>query len=1067
MRTPIVVKTLALLAAFAMAPCLLRSSEPSSKAETEDSVGAATADSASEAKRADKQAAPDADLARPFVYLDKTVREGRKPRNLAHRGILHQELYRQAFLMAAREECGAVTRDARLCDPMPTERDNLPFAMASTNLTLKNLDQDEPVFKLEIRRGLPGELKERVVELQLEKKPRREDAKASLLAAEELSRGRFKEILEQEGFPATRRRCSQQPVPADVEELLGELVFTSQFAAIRRLHALVREHGESPALLGALVRGYANLGVLTELYWAPAHKVFKARALLYAQRMLTTGEDECWARWHRAYAFALTGIPIYVVEDLDAAAQGREQSGNEQNKERPAWVEVLDAYGGLDLARLKADEFPEPVRPFAHLMRYELIKQCGGARGGDPWTAPAAQKAAWALPDCYRVNQAVCRYSAFGPRREATARGIRMLGERIYADVLAIPELPPAAEKICQSVGQKSSPLAKLLGVTPPDTETEYFTRRRLIQSLLGEACEDSPEDGQPAARENEEASGQGSEHSPSTDKGELSWATLGHLVREISFLQVWHRACFLRYSLSVPPEEFIERSQPLVADHPYRLVINTLAWEAKEKIQAQQKADAKCDWDDMEPQAARVLKSLWDGDKTLGRALVPQFATHYDITMNDLRDCCYMPGLQARSFPAIIKLYLAINPPSPTARCLRLQFQWDEYKDQAAAWAEEYSEYPVVQKVVGMQLSAEKRYKEAIPYFKKALELSRSQAVYYALAKAYDALGQEDKWLATLQEHLKMPHQGLGHSKTEGAIARILCLKGHWETALPYAEAAAGSGAFSGLRTAAVCHEGLGHWAEAERYYKANAERYPPLGYVHWYLFCRRTGKGHVEVPRAWIEQLFAEPESREHRIIADSAAAFYVLEGNLETALSLYKKAFHKQNNPYYGLLVALVADQLGQTEECDAALKRIVEKGPGFPNPTTGKADHNEIRLAKMLIQDLAEGGQAALDVEAARKLHPDDSPYDQVNLDYFLGKYFELRGHEDRAVECWRRCMVSNVFVKCRTFACSELLRRGHGLLLPGESPRPDREKEQETEEDPETVPEQQSEVISDD
>ncbi|MFW6107020.1 MAG: hypothetical protein ACOC8H_02565, partial [bacterium] len=382
------------------APCLLWSSEPSSKAETKDAVDAAKIDSKNEATSADKSAAPEANSARPFVYLDKAAREGREPRNLAHRGILHQELYRQAFLSTAREECGAVTRDARLGDPVPADRDNPPFAIASTNVPFSSLKPDPALFKLEIRRGPRDKPKEKVTELALEKTPQREGAKASLVTTERLSRARFKQILMQEGFPEVPLRVSEQPVPADVEKRLSDLVFTSQFAAIRQLHGLVREHGESPALLGALVRGYANLGLLTELYWAPAHKVFKARALLYAQRMLTTGNDECWARWHRAYAFALTGIPICVVDDLDAADRCREQSGNGKSSEPPAWVAVLAAYGRQDMSGLKPEKCLDGAGLLAHVMRFQLIKQSRAARTASPSVGPAAIEASDALPRC-------------------------------------------------------------------------------------------------------------------------------------------------------------------------------------------------------------------------------------------------------------------------------------------------------------------------------------------------------------------------------------------------------------------------------------------------------------------------------------------------------------------------------------------------------------------------------------------------------------------------------------------------------------------------------------------
>ncbi|MFO7906837.1 MAG: tetratricopeptide repeat protein [Pirellulaceae bacterium] len=1037
MRNPVLLKTLTWLVAFAMAPCPLWSSESSSKAETTDSVDAAKSDSENETTSEDRAAPPDANPARPFVYLDKSARNGRKTRNLTQKGLLHQELYRQAFLLAAREECGAVTRDARLKDPMSAEGGNLPFALASTEFPESDQDSAAAAFKLKVRRGLPDKRKEKVAQLGLAKAPERGKLKTSLIAAEELSRGRFKEILEQEGFAAKDRPHSQHPVPEEVKTRLEDLVFTSQFAAIRQLHDLIRRQGESPFLLGALVRGYANLGVLTELYWAPAHKVFKARALLYAQRMLTTGDDECWARWHRAYAFALTGIPISVVEDLQTAAQRRDQARDGETVDPPAWVGVIDAYGQQDISGLKADNFQSGIAPLAHLMRFELIKQCGGAQSGDPRLRPAALEAADALPNCYRFNQAVCRYCCVVPLHEATKRGNRLLGKRLYLELLGMPGLPPAARTICQTKAQKESPLARLFGAGTSDTTTEFSTRRRLMQVLLGETTRNSSEDAESTESSHENDATKGPAEQVAADKGELSWANLGHLIREISFLNVWQRTRFLRYMLGVPPEDFIERSEPLVADHPYRLALDAMAWDPKEKDAAQRKAATGCDWDDMEPQAAGILDILWDGDDKMSTPVLLQMIVHFDITMNDLRHMCFMPYLEARSFPNIIDFYLAIHPRSPSARCLQLEYQWDEYKDKAAVWAKEYSDLAVVQSVVGKQLLAKERYEEAIKYLKAAIELQPSRGVYLSLAKAYDGLGQEDKWFATMKEYLELPNLGLSQYRFREKIALRLRLKGQWEEALPYAEEAASSYASYGLLAAARCHEGLGNWEKANDYYKANANRYPHSGYLPWYLFCRRTGKGNVKPVRERVQQQLENPAMRKAERYPSSTAAFYVLEDNLKKAVQIYEKVFHEADNPYYGLHAALIADELGQTERRDTALRRIVDKGPECVNAATDEPQHNEIRLAELFRQDLAEGGRVAFNIETARTLHPDDSRHDQPNVDYFLAKYLELRGKEDLAIELWQQCMVSNVFLKNRTLACGELIRRGHEPIAPAD------------------------------
>src|SRR6202011_2878862 len=95
------------------------------------------------------------------------------------------------------------------------------------------------------------------------------------------------------------------PAPGGVEDRLGVMTYLSQVAALRQLHAAMRERGESPALLGGLARAYATLGILIEFHWNAAHKVCKARALLYAQRLVARDPKAPAGRWHRAYALAL------------------------------------------------------------------------------------------------------------------------------------------------------------------------------------------------------------------------------------------------------------------------------------------------------------------------------------------------------------------------------------------------------------------------------------------------------------------------------------------------------------------------------------------------------------------------------------------------------------------------------------------------------------------------------------------------------------------------------------------------------------------------------------------
>jgi hypothetical protein len=138
------------------------------------------------------------------------------------------------------------------------------------------------------------------------------------------------------------------------------MTLEGQFHALRELHALATRQGESPWVLAGLARASANLGALTEFHWSPAHKVYKARALLYAQRLLARQPREPWSYWHRAYALALTGLHRDALEDLARATQlladaARQGPGDPRLRQAPAWVGPVEALCRFDT--------PRPVPP--------------------------------------------------------------------------------------------------------------------------------------------------------------------------------------------------------------------------------------------------------------------------------------------------------------------------------------------------------------------------------------------------------------------------------------------------------------------------------------------------------------------------------------------------------------------------------------------------------------------------------------------------------------------------------------------------------------------------------
>ena len=592
-----------------------------------------------------------------IVYMDRSAPEADGVRNLARSGLLSAELARQAFLMAAREEMGLITRDARLGDQMPAEGENTPFVI--------NADKEKPKHQ-SLWRGPANErvlIGEYVVDCPFNKRGYPLTSKRM----EKLSRSTFVEFLRKAGFDGKPIPKSDTSVPDAIEALLSEMTFTSQFSAIRQLHDLTHKAGTSDAVLEALVRGYANLGCLTEYYWHPAHKVFKARAMLYADRLLASNRKSPRALWHRAYARALVGLPRYARSDLDDASAAWQALPEADRPQRPGWVELIDAHCRYAPDEIDVASVEENERQLASLIRHLTVERCGYL----PLTEKSALDTIKKTPECYRVYDDLSRLGGI-IQHTTTLAGLSLFGATAYDRLLAMPDLPPSARKTA-----RSKPDNWLTNMLPglrraPEAQGDEFQRRStLIQNLLGT---DLAKDDAEAAQD---------QPLRPTDLGEPSWATLGLLIRELSFMQVQRRAWFQARVWCVSPDDFIAASAPLVERHPYRAYITRYAWDQTLRDQALQEL-LNLELVDPEMTAAEIRTPLKRQDAKKTVRMWKQMSSHFDFTAFDF----IRSGL-TRTIPSSYcgEQLLAVDPMSPYARMLSVHSNWDEVKDLAAEW--------------------------------------------------------------------------------------------------------------------------------------------------------------------------------------------------------------------------------------------------------------------------------------------------------------------------------------------------------------------------------------------
>ena len=527
-----------------------------------------------------------------------------------------------------------------------------------------------------------------------------------------------------------------------------------------------------------------------------------------------------------------------------------------------------------------------------------------------------------------------------------------------------------------------------------------------------------------PAAKAENVPSGQ-----PSADSGLPSWATLGLLIRELSFLQVHRRAVFERCFWGVPTDPWLDATAPMVAGHPYRALLGTFSEKEEVSKQARSRL-AEADPTGMEGKCQALWVAL--GSDHAAYKFMEEISRNEDYVVYDI--VVSSRNLSDYSNPSpVLGKWLAqtlgyASPDSPLARAMLVQYDWEGIQPNLKQWVKTAAAYPRLSSVLGEQYANQGRLEDAEKCLRAAIKVVPSDLSYYEqLAYIYKQSGQTDRWLETLEECLKQPAYGLEHYSVRADIAQHFMNQRQWEKALPYAEGAAESYAGWGLLRAAECHEALQHWSEAEKYNRACSERYPSSS-LGWYLFCRRTGEGDLTPSRDYARAFVAKMADRADQPEPFDLMAYYLLDDQPEKALAEIEKSLGKNPNAYDAIFMALIADQLKDTAKRDTALNRARILGTASNEPDA--AVNGVTTLANLLIKDLSQGGNGQINLAAADKLSASVAGAERNSVHFLLARYFHLHGQRDAADRYAKRCMGwPRIGAPYRTLAGAMLVEHG--------------------------------------
>lgn len=905
--------------------------------------------------------------------------------------LLQRELFRQAVLLTAREELGLSTRDSALRETSPSRAERMVF-FAGIDPAFGNKEGLDIGYFL--RAGHPSNATERLIEGRLAMLYKYEEWTAVM---EELSRTTLRDLLLANGV-SERVSCSRSGREAnlkEIERLLAHLSELSQYQALRLIHAGLRANSESPELLGMATRAYANLGQLTREHWSVEHKVYQARALLYAERLVVKEDRSPWSLAHRAYARALVGRHHTAMTDM----------GNVVGSQVDLpWIDIVEAFLRFDTSRLlDAVEQNDSESQLAALLACLSMEFSTSRSERSAVEAPALATS----PDTLRVHGILFRHGGVGLRRhlapESRANFFRHLIETL-PNLNALPgETLNLLQKIPASVpesvlrgrinarepnaGETSSSRSIFERFFSPSApELEWWTVAQLVETL----------------------------RNPEVNTGEVepSWSMLATLIEESNFTRVRLHLHALARSLSVEvPEELRQHTTAETIGHPLAATLPLFWVRGRFGTQAVRKLLAEMYLEEV-PMVMMPLVYYYSNGVETYRELTRNDAYRIMVLHGDrVYDDVFIAAdiYVSRTRENMLTHLLKISPNDPHTLARALQHAPRLVEERLRVEKETLMDNPTAAFARAEELRRQGNLDDAAAILEKVLPKMPDLGPYRLLAEIYLEQGDEKRWLKTLEHFIEHGHSGgLLATRAREQIARHYLETGRAAQAIPYAEAAAQSWASTPMTLAAECYFAAGQMERSLYWFKARHARYPrdtsPFAVFYWYIKTGLPIDDHIR------EEVRKAINGRAFNVYWNSFyhGFFHFYEGHAEVAVKLIEAAYRiDKETPRLGLVAAMMADHFGMETERDQLLTDVAEGEPEHYSSSESRTA--TVGLAKAFRNALAGETKATLNRIHIEEIIESAHSNEKVDLAILAGHFFHKRGFTDDALHFYRSAL----------------------------------------------------------
>ena len=819
------------------------------------------------------------------------------------------------------------------------------------------------------------------------------------------SRGAFVEALQAAGLRGSERAADESREPgAEIEDLLRRVDFVAQYAAVRAAHRALAEQGESPAWLGVLVRGYANLAVLTRHQWCTATEVFAAHAWLYAQRMMVRCEESPWARWHRAYAWTLTGVMHLALDELEPLerleAPGDEAStetGDRPTQDVPPWARLLKPYARCDRQMLKqiAEQNPE-LKPWAMQLWFELT----AAYRVGLWVHQAAEECAEVIPTAYGVFADMARFGAsLGTTRMGAVWGPRNFAQFLPRSVGAIAELPEGVQQTLARQPAADGSFSELSGRREPDRTFSDLPRSlaKELRKAAEQECGPDP-----------------------------SWSMLAFLLEEEQFVQIANYLLVSTNAVEYSLADAVDSVLPLVQSHRFAAYIESYRYSDRD-VDELQRVMGSLPLEDPRMNACHMLFRSWNVQNAAGKSIgqTGYAAAYRDFTMPALLENAFFrsDGNQTQYAADFMKElaveFREIVPHSDIGIRMTLTAVEKPTMEQLREWESQLKEDPTSFLVLGHSYERLGDTDRAVACYEKSYQLVPTFGAARMLGSLYRNKRDYTKWEQALQRFLETESYGLEHAVIRTELAFGYASRGMWRKAQPDAEAAGQTGSLFGMNVASYIAEGLGEWDESEEWIRGAAAGYPGTEGHSWYFWCRRNGRGDVASAEKLAAEFFAVPLRRAGKLLGEPVTApkrddvvrlgaYQLLQGDRDRALESYRKALEFYPSLTCAFMIAQLSRDRGENaaraEVLDAVAKAVTEK------PTESPQEPQVVAAGLAIIELMKTGDASEPRLAQVDKLLSELDFSARSDFAYFVAQELATLGKTAEAEQYWRRSLV---------------------------------------------------------